>query len=288
VNSSSNSVTFNINSNVTMTANFTQNAPNTHTLTVTAGAGGTTNPSGVSQHASGSVVSITATPSNANCTFTDWSGDLSGTANPASVTMNGNRTITANFNCGGGGEEGLFTDPRDDRVYHTVRIGSQTWMAENLNYNASGSVCYNNSPDSCAKYGRLYDWNTVMGGSASSSSSPSGVRGICPVGWHVPSDAEWTTLTNFVGSNAGTKLKSATGWSGGGNGTDDFGFSALPGGGEWSGAFSSAGDNGGWWSATEGGAGNAWFRVMYWSYSNVSWNTYVKTGLFSVRCLRDD
>jgi uncharacterized protein (TIGR02145 family) len=217
--------------------------------------------------------------------------------NPASVTMNGNRTITANFNCGGGGEEGSFTDSRDDRVYRTVRIGTQTWMAENLNYNAFGSVCYNNSTSNCDLYGRLYDWNTVMGGSPSSSTSPSGVRGICPAGWHVPSNDEWEILVKFVDPNAddwgniaGARLRSVTGWFDGSGyvpGTDDFGFSALPGGFGWSGDFFNAGVSGHWWSATEDDASNARARYMNWYYSYVYAYWDGKTFLLSVRCLRD-
>jgi uncharacterized protein (TIGR02145 family) len=291
-------VTFNINSNVTMTANFTQNTGNTHTLTVIAGAGGTTNPSGTSQRASGSVVSISATPSGANCTFTGWSGDLSGTMNPASVMMNEDRTVTASFSCVGGGNHfnpnidyGSFIDPRDGKSYRTVIIGTQTWMAENLNWagdDGNLGVCYNNSTSNCDLYGRLYDWNTVMDGSASSSSSPSGVQGICPVGWHVPSDAEWTTLTNFVGSNnAGTRLKSTTGWNSGGNGTDDFGFSALPGGLVRSGDFDDVGYSGGWWSATEYGASSAWGQFMFWDFGGAGTGWDFKSGVLSLRCLKD-
>jgi len=110
-----------------------------------------------------------------------------------------------------------FTDSRDGRSYKSVTIGSQVWMAENLNYNTSDSKCYGEgSPVSeidknlggrfertltngeiqanCAVYGRLYNWNTAMGNAASSSSTPSGVRGIYPSDWHLPGDAEWDTL----------------------------------------------------------------------------------------------
>src|SRR5215469_10890371 len=86
---------------------------------------------------------------------------------------------------------GSFTDSRDSKTYRTVVIGTQTWMAENLNYNATGSKCYNDSTQYCDLYGRLYDWTTAMAGVSSSSANPSGVLGICPVGWHLPSDAEW-------------------------------------------------------------------------------------------------
>jgi uncharacterized protein (TIGR02145 family) len=171
-----------------------------------------------------------------------------------------------------------FTDNRDYKKYNMVRIGSQWWMAENLNYNVSGSRCYGDDTGSdtqgyCEIYGRLYDWATAMT--------------VCPAGWHLPSDAEWTTLTNYVGSNAGTKLKAASGWYGDGNGTDDFGFAALPGGnGDSDGGFFNAGDYGYWWSASEGDASYAYSRNMDY-LENVYASYGGKSGLFSVRCLQD-
>jgi uncharacterized protein (TIGR02145 family) len=103
----------------------------------------------------------------------------------------------------------------------------------------------------------------------------------------LPTDAEWTVLTDHVGSDAGTKLKASSGWNSGGNGTDDFGFSALPGGNGWSGNFFSVGSGGYWWSATEGDAGNAWSRYMNDNNSVVGRDYYGKGNLFSVRCLRE-
>jgi uncharacterized protein (TIGR02145 family)/uncharacterized repeat protein (TIGR02543 family) len=283
------SVSIIMNGNRTLTANFTQNAPTTYTLTVNRNptAGGTVSPSGSSTHNAGSSVTVSATAAS-GYTFTGWSGASTSTSSSVSITMNGDRTLTANFTQSTP-TTGSFTDSRDGRVYRTVTIGTQTWMAQNLNWagdNGNLGMCYANSPDSCAKYGRLYTWNTVMAGSPSSSSSPSGVRGVCPVGWHVPSDAEWTTLINFVGSNAGTKLKSRSGWNSGGNGTDDFGFSALPGGGR-SGGFHSGGDNGYWWSATEDDATYAQLRGMHWVNSSVFTYRNGKSDAFSLRCAQD-
>ena len=141
-------------------------------------------------------------------------------------------------------------DTRDGKSYRTVVIGDQTWMGENLNYQTSNSKCYGNDASNCAKYGKLYNWNDALS--------------ACPVGWHLPSNAEWNTLTRVVGgSTAGTRLKSKTGWSNNGNGTDDVGFSALPGGnGNSGGYFNSAGNYGYWWSATENNAYYAYYRVM--------------------------
>jgi uncharacterized protein (TIGR02145 family) len=188
------------------------------------------------------------------------------------------------------------------KTYKTVVIGEQTWMAENLNYNAAGSKCYSDSETNCNTYGRLYNWSTAMAlvSSCNSSSCSSQIsakhRGICPSGWHIPSDAEWTTLTDFVGGSAGTKLKATSRWyncgpSGSGSYylcEDEFGFSALPGGyGSSSGNFYDAGSYGDWWSATESDASNAWGRNMGYSNANVGRDYYLKAYLFSVRCVQD-
>ena len=181
------------------------------------------------------------------------------------------------------------------QTYKTVKIGNQTWIAENLNYDVSGSVCYNNSESNCTTYGRLYNWATAMALDPSCNSRTcsgqvqSKHRGICPQGWHIPSDAEWTALTNFVGSNAGTKLKSKSGWSSG-NGTDDFGFSALPGGiGGSDGSFYYVGYEGFWWSASERDATGADYRYMSYILNNVESNQpgSHKSNLLSVRCIKD-
>ena len=188
-----------------------------------------------------------------------------------------------------------FTDERDGTVYKKVTIGEQTWMAENLNYDAGvnggdNGRCYKYSADSCAKYGRLYNWSTAMGGTVSSSANPSGIQGVCPAGWHLPSDAEWTQLTDFVGdeSTAGKKLKSTSGWNDDryGSGTDDYGFSALPGGAFSIGLFTGSGDIGTWWSATEYelNADNAFVRWLDEDMLNVD---RIKILELSVRCVQD-
>ena len=108
-----------------------------------------------------------------------------------------------------------IVDSRDGQVYRTIAIGSQTWMAQNLNYDEKG-YCYNEDDANCAKYGRLYGFDNK----------------ICPAGWHLPTIDEWNTLFNYVGgaSVAGKVLKSTTSWNDLGNGTDDYIFSALPAG----------------------------------------------------------
>ncbi|MEZ5012683.1 MAG: FISUMP domain-containing protein [Chitinophagales bacterium] len=130
------------------------------------------------------------------------------------------------FGCGG-----QFTDDRDGQTYALVCIGDQTWMAENLKYNAPGSDCYQEAFDNCNIYGRLYDWSTIMNGASSSSAEPSGVQGVCPDGFHVPSIAEWNTLINALGgiSLAGGAMKSTDLWADPNTGaTNSSGFNALP------------------------------------------------------------
>ena len=139
-------------------------------------------------------------------------------------------------------------DLRDNKVYKTVKIGSQIWMAENLNYKSEGSACYNDDTSYCDTYGRLYSWSVAMDSVAEFSENGKGcgsnvkcepvypVRGVCPAGWHLPSVAEWVVLFDYVepGSkpsllrSGGKKLKAASGWMN--NGSDEYGFSALPGG----------------------------------------------------------
>ena len=177
--------------------------------------------------------------------------------------------------------------------YKTVEIGTQTWMAANLNYITTNnkSKCYGNTDTYCNTYGRLYDWSTAMGfdSSCNSSSCPvqSNHRGICPSGWHIPSDAEWGVLVTFADGSA-TKLKATSGWDSNGNVyTDDYGFSALPGGAGFSDdSFDGVGNSSFWWNARESGASTAYIRAMANSYSGVvNTNHNSKSNLFSVRCV---
>ncbi|MCK9182861.1 MAG: fibrobacter succinogenes major paralogous domain-containing protein [Fibrobacteraceae bacterium] len=188
------------------------------------------------------------------------------------------------------------TDCRDGQTYATVVIGTQTWMAENLNYAVDSSWCYDNNADSCAKYGRLYQWAAAMALDAAYNSitwggSDVNHQGECPSGWHVPSDAEWTTLENFVGgpSTAGTALKSMNDWYDDGNGADAYGFSALPAGYRYrSGGFNRAGECAYFWSATGSGMVDASRRVLCHDLAVI--RTLIASdedGAFSVRCVKD-
>lgn len=207
-----------------------------------------------------------------------------------------------------------FTDPRDGTVYQTVTIGNQIWMAENLKYLPSvvgpgtGSslkpyyyvYVYDGTDVNAAKatsnyttYGVLYNWPAAMAGSSSRISNPSGVQGVCPTGWHLPSDAEWTELTVYLGgeSVAGGKLKEigTTHWSGSNtNAVNETGFTALPGGyRDYDGAFYGVGYDGYWWSATGGNAMDAWNRGMNCDYSSLLSHSGIKELGISVRCVRD-
>ncbi len=176
------------------------------------------------------------------------------------------------------------------QVYNTVEIGNQCWFKENLNYETGNSWCYDNDPNNCNTYGRLYNWATLMNGEASSTSVPSGVQGICPSGWHVPSDKEWTILTDFLGGNsvAGGKMKSTSGWYNNGNGSNSSGFSALPGGyrnDQF--IFLSIEKDANFWSSTEYGSNIALKRYLNYYYDEVYPYGLFKNYGYSVRCVQD-
>jgi len=203
-----------------------------------------------------------------------------------------------------------FTDSRDGKKYKTVKIGTQTWMAENLNYNASGSRCYGEGgqvavgevrttlsdtevQNNCTEYGRLYDWKTAMAGSASSTANPSGIKGICPNGWHLPSMAEWNTLESYINSdknctNCDAKhLKATSAWSDS-NVEDTYGFAALPSGfGISDGTFIFIKLGGLWWSASEYDNFAAYYRAMSYADEVAHWGYEYKSDLYSVRCVKD-
>jgi len=193
----------------------------------------------------------------------------------------------------------------DGNVYHTITIGTQVWLAENLKttkFNDGSSIplltknatrtdlttpeywWYNNDSATYDNpYGKLYNWYAVNDG-----------RDLCPTGWHVPTDAEWTTLTDYLGglSVAGGKLKE-TGfihWSNGNVGaTNESGFTALPGGDrDINGSFNRIGLNGRWWSSSMyGSTGKAWYREMGGNHAGVIQANSSPDDGYSVRCIRD-
>jgi uncharacterized protein (TIGR02145 family) len=224
----------------------------------------------------------------------------------------------------------------DGNVYNTVTIGTQVWMKENLktthysdgtaiplvNTNSSWDALtftdkaycwYNDDIANKAAYGALYTWAAAMNGAVSSSANPSDIQGVCPTGWHLPSDAEWAQMENYLADNGynydettrggrakiAKSLASTSGWTSssttGAVGNTDYpayrnksGFSALPGGYRRSdGAFYRMGMHGNWWCAPEYDADSAWYRAIRYSYSSVNRNYYSKEVGFSVRCVRD-
>ena len=200
---------------------------------------------------------------------------------------------------------GFMTDSRDGQTYKTVKIGSQTWMAENLNYKSANSYCYNDTVSYCAKYGRLYTWAAAMDSVGAWNSNGKGcgydnvcspqypVQGVCPKGWHLPSRAEWRSLLSAVGgqSVAGTVLKTTSGWNSSGNGTDVFSFSMLPAGlKDDTGVYYDVGDDATFWSSTEGSRYLADY-MNFLDRNNEDADFYYycmrKGFAYSVRCVKD-
>ena len=218
-----------------------------------------------------------------------------------------------------------FTDARDNHVYKKVIIGTQVWMAENLAYLPQVDAVADGSEDvASGKYyyvydyiptgsteteqitnakldsnyqtdGVLYNWYAAMDGATSSILAPSGVQGVCPSGWHLPSDAEWTILNDYVDANNGSdgignSLKATTGWNvySGVTATDQFGFSALPASyRNYAGDFSYRGNIGYWWSASEYSSTSAYYRYLYYYRGDFYQSSGGKSNGFSVRCLED-
>lgn len=184
-----------------------------------------------------------------------------------------------------------------------VTIGTQIWMTENLgvDYFRNGDIItqvkstkewekagknhqpawcyYENNKANGAKYGKLYNWYAV--------NDP---RGLAPEGWHIPTDNEWKILSNYLGGKdfAGTKMKSASGWNENGNGTNESGFTGLPGGlRDYGGTFNFQGDIGYWWSASEGSTNDAFARNLNYRYELLDRYDFNKVLGFSVRCIKD-
>ena len=222
-----------------------------------------------------------------------------------------------------------FTDSRDGKVYKTVTIGEQVWMAENLAYlpslvgPATGSEAEGHGSDpyyyvygyvgtnvtnakktaNYQTYGVLYNWPAAMNGAESSDANPSGIQGICPDGWHLPSESEWTQLEIYLGisqedadydqwieSDVADKLKETgtSHWDSKNKAaTNESGFTALPGGyRELDGTFNYIGSGGNWWSSKQYDTDKAWGHNLY-GISYLRRFCFDKNFGFSVRCLRD-
>ncbi len=212
----------------------------------------------------------------------------------------------------------------EGNVYNTVQIGNQCWMKENLRTtkysdgteialgsDTSTTTAYRYNPNNNAgnvdTYGYLYNWKAVMGNSSSSSDNPSGVQGICPEGWHVPSDAEWDELTDYVSKHRKYRcgknrdddiakaLASTTGWDSSTNScaignnpsaNNATGFSAFP-AGTYYGSYNLFGSYARFWSATEGNSYGAYYRYLFYDNATVNSSNSYKYNGRSVRCLRN-
>ena len=191
----------------------------------------------------------------------------------------------------------------DGNTYETVQIGNQLCMAENLNVSMFSNgdpipeakthkewqkageegkpawCYYDNYPVNGELYGKLYNWYAVI--------DP---RGFAPEGWRVPSDKEWTTLTEFLGGLdvTGRKMKSTNGWQANGNGTNESGFSGLPGGFRFStGGFYYLGGVCCWWSSSEASTSSVWCRSLYYNSRKLARHSGKRQDGLSVRCIRD-
>lgn len=203
-------------------------------------------------------------------------------------------TIPISFICGD-----TMLDIRNLKYYQTVQIGEQCWMKENLDYPTGTSWCYGNNPNNCDTYGRIYTWESIMNGESSSNTVPSGVQGICPEGWHLPSDGELCIVTThidstvncnwtgYTGTDGGDKMKTTYGWSSGGNGTNESGFSALPGGMMGAYHFDDLLTFAYFWSCTEDYPGYAWMIKLNYGLPTIGHYFSLKVRGHSVRCIKD-
>ena len=196
-----------------------------------------------------------------------------------------------------------FIDSRDNNSYGIITIfkegrsgmTKQIWMAENLKYKTKNSSCYQEDEANCEKYGRLYSWADAMDSSGSFSTNGKGcgykktcspvypVRGICPVGWHLPTKSEWENLFAAIGdsSKAGTILKSTSGWENGGNGIDLYGFSVLP-------AWGVGKSEAYFWTSTErSNNADAYCINIKPDADNVKQTYTSMVSHFSIRCVKD-
>jgi uncharacterized protein (TIGR02145 family) len=238
-----------------------------------------------------------------------WAYSPCGTSTLTTLTKT---TLTCAFNCGQ-----QFLDTRDGKLYNTKMIGSQCWMKQNLNIgirvnNSSPEqtnnliiekYCFYNNEGYCNTYGGLYQWNEMMNYSNSSNSNPSDRQGICPAGWHVPSDAEWCLMETYldptvnclpqqgiVGTDVGGKMKETgySHWSLPNLGaTNSSGFTALPGGGSLINNFQAINVVAGFYSSTEGAPNSAWFHNLSQNYTQLYRNNWFKEYGWSCRCVKD-
>jgi uncharacterized protein (TIGR02145 family) len=278
----------------------------------------TSSPSGFVGTGSASPIVVSGLVNGTAYTFTVSATNINGPGSP-SIASNSVTPLTT-----------LVLDA-DGNIYNTVTIGAQTWMKENLKttkYNdgveitygidaaswasaSTGLYCdYNNNSANSTTYGRLYNWFAVDNNAATKVASNGG-KNVCPSGWHIPSDAEWTILENFLitngynydgtttGNKIGKSLASSSGWTfsttTGAVGNTDYsakrdvsGFTALPGGFSIGGGGASGmGNLAVWWSSTQYLTADAWYRIINYQYTTLDRGNVNKLQGYSVRCLKD-
>ena len=228
----------------------------------------------------------TSTEQNPSHTYSD-EGTYTVTLTASNVFGSNAKTETDYIDVSSENPSGTVTDPRDGQTYTTVTYGNQIWFAENLNYETGTSWCYEDDPANGDIYGRLYEWNTAVT--------------ACPDGWHLPSDNEWKILEMYLGmsqteadamfsrgTDEGEKMKSISGWANDGNGTNISGFNALPGGHRSNnGLFMGQTYSALWWTSTEYGGGNAWYRSVSNEDGKVTRMRLYESFGYSIRCIKD-
>ena len=246
-------------------------------------------------------IPVTAIIIATSLTFFSCTSDKDDDTPSSSSVGEGGTSSSSNGNIGGTSSSvGVGGKGCDISGYKTKQIDDQIWMLQNLNCETAGSKCYKDDPANCDKYGRLYSWMQAMNLTYCVSMTCSNEiqekhQGVCPEGWHIPSDEEWTKLTDYVGGAeiAGEKLKASSGWSWNnvknisGDGTDEFGFGALPGGNYYSSIYSFNGSYGYWWSTTNTNF-DAYIRELSYYDTRMSRPLEDKGRFYSIRCVKDN
>jgi uncharacterized protein (TIGR02145 family) len=256
---------------------------------------------------SGAVVYVKSKRKKYECDGNEWSVSQNQSKSSSSTksSSSSEQSIAIKEPCNIKTDENCFEDSRDGQTYRITKIAGQIWMAENLNYKVEGSYCYNDSVEYCKKYGRLYTRAAAMDSAGVWSLNGKGcgygdtcvpvypVRGVCPEGWHLPKYKEFSILLDSTGRPTATRLKSASGWNDykgqSGNGSDDYGFSALPAGlrGN-SESYGSLGRYANFWSSSERDRRNTYILYMY-DNDSTAFMYYVETKKLaaSIRCIND-
>lgn len=190
-----------------------------------------------------------------------------------------------------------LTDSRDGKVYGITKIGTRTWMSQNLNYVVDSSWCYENAPANCDKHGRLYTFNSALDGDPAGTNDEMIAQGVCPTGWHIPSLDEWLELKNSVERDprvgvyrGGKSLKTATGWEIEDSalvGTDVFGFHGDPTGYGIDDSYARIDTTGYWWTCSQTSATYAASFPLSSYSSQVNWELSGKSDRYAVRCIKD-